>query len=118
MSDHDKHDELGHGNQPHVLSVGLLAAVLVALLILTGLTVYTGKKDLHGLDLGIAMFIATVKATMVCLIFMHLKWDRRFNGMIFLFAVLLVGLFLAFTTLDLSQYQPLVDEYRRNQVAP
>jgi cytochrome c oxidase subunit 4 len=111
---HNQHDA-GHGSAPHVLSLGLLATVLLILLALTGLTVYTGKRDLHGLDLGIAMIIATVKASLVCLIFMHLKWDRRFNGMIFLFSVLLVGLFLAFTTLDLGQYQANVSAYRAAQ---
>lgn len=109
---HDSNPQSGHGSAPHVLSLGLLGGVLVALLVLTGLTVYTGKRDMHGFDLGIAMIIATVKASLVCLIFMHLKWDRRFNGMIFLFAVLLVGLFLAFTSLDLEQYQPNVAAYR------
>jgi cytochrome c oxidase subunit 4 len=111
----DSHGDAGHGHGAHVLPVSLLATVLVILLALTGLTVWTGRQDLHGLDLGIAMIIATVKASFVCLIFMHLKWDRRFNGMIFLFAVLLVGLFLAFTTLDLGQYQPNVAEFRAAQ---
>jgi len=116
---HDKHEKhghhAGHGAAPHVLSLRLLGTVLLVLLALTGLTVYTGKRDLHGLDLGIAMIIATCKATLVCLIFMHLKWDRRFNAMIFLFAVMLLGLFLAFTTLDLGQYQPNVAAYRAAQ---
>lgn len=109
------HHDAGHGKTPHVLSLGLLATVLLILLALTGLTVYTGKQNYHGLDLAIAMIIATVKASLVCLIFMHLKWDRRFNGMIFLFSVLLLGLFLAFTTLDLGQYQPNVAAYRAAQ---
>ncbi len=114
--DHDKHGhQAGHGSAPHVLSLRLLGTVLLILFALTGLTVYTGKRDLHGLDLGIAMIIATVKASLVCLIFMHLKWDRRFNGMIFLFSVMLVGLFLAFTTLDLGQYQANVAAYRAAQ---
>jgi len=110
---HDPHGS--HGSAPHILSLRLLVTVLLLLLSLTGLTVYTGSLDLHGFDLGVAMLIATIKASLVCLIFMHLKWDRRFNGMIFLFAVLLVGLFLAFTSLDLGQYQPNVAAYRAAQ---
>lgn len=112
MSHHDHHESgHGHGKGPHVVSLGLLAAVLIFLLLMTGLTVLTGKADLHGMDVAVAMLIATVKAGTVCLIFMHLKWDRKFNGMIFLFSVLLVGLFLAFAVLDLGQYQANVDEY-------
>ena len=124
MSHHDSHDSHGghdgHGAHkgPHVVSVGLLAGVLVFLLAMTGLTVITGTMDLHGFDVAIAMLIATVKATVVCLIFMHLKWDKKFNGMIFLFSVMLLGLFLAFGVLDLSQYQPNVDAFRAEQVVP
>lgn len=112
---HDQDSHGSHGSAPHVLSLRLLAIVLLVLLALTGLTVYTGKMDLHGFDLGVALFIATIKATLVGLIFMHLKWDRRFHAMLFLFAVLLVGLFLAFTSLDLGEYQANVAAYRAAQ---
>ena len=110
----------GHGEHkgPHVVSLGLLAGVLIVLLALTGLTVVTGKMDLHGWDVTVAMIIATVKATIVCMIFMHLLWDRKFNGMIFLFAVMLLGLFLAFGVLDLGQYQANVDAYRADHILP
>ncbi|MDA1259003.1 MAG: cytochrome C oxidase subunit IV family protein [Planctomycetota bacterium] len=118
MSNHDSHEEHCEHKGPHVVSLGLLATVLIVLLGLTGLTVVTGKMDLHGFDLAVAMLIATVKASIVCLIFMHLYWDRKFNGMIFLFAVMLLGLFLAFGVLDLGQYQANVDAYRADQIQP
>ncbi len=122
MSHHDSHSgsDHAHGAEdhkgPHVVSLRMLLGVLIVLLALTGLTVVSGKADLHGFDLAVAMIIATTKATIVCLIFMHLYWDRKFNGMIFLFAVALVGLFLAFGSLDLGQYQSNVDAYRLDQV--
>jgi len=100
MSDHNSETHLGH-----VLPLGLLLKVFFALVGLTVLTVVTGKMDLYGMDLSVAMIIATVKASLVCLIFMHLKWDKPFHGMIFLFSVMFVGLFLAFLTLDTGQYQ-------------
>ena len=84
----------------------LLVGTFVALLALTGLTVLTGSMSLHGFDLALAMVIATVKATLVAMIFMHLKWDRPFNGYIFLVAILFVGMFLAYTVLDSKEYQP------------
>lgn len=100
MSDHsDSH--LGH-----VLPLSLLVKVFLALVALTGLTVVTGQMSLFGADLAIAMVIATCKASLVCLIFMHLKYDKPFHGMIFLFSVLFVGIFLAFLTLDTKEYQP------------
>jgi len=36
---------------------------------------------------------------------MHLKWDRPFDGYIFLVAVLFVGMFLALTLTDTDAYQ-------------
>lgn len=99
MSDHsDSH--LGH-----VLPLSLLLKVFLALVGLTVVTVITGQMSLFGMDLAIAMVIATCKASLVCLFFMHLKYDRPFHGMIFLFSVLFVGIFLAFLVLDTGEYQ-------------
>jgi cytochrome c oxidase subunit 4 len=103
MSDHT-HDS-GEEHIGHVLPLSLLVKVFVGLVMLTGLTVYTGTMDLHGFDLPVAMLIATCKATLVCLFFMHLKYDKPFLGLIFLLSVLFVGLFLAFVTHDSGQYQ-------------
>lgn len=95
----------------HVLPVKLLAGVLGALLALTGLTVLTGTTYLFGFDLAVAMIIATVKASLVCVIFMHLKWDRGFHAFAFLGSVLFVGVFLAYTLTDTKQYQGDVRAY-------
>lgn len=111
MSDHNSDTHLGH-----VLPLSLLIKVFVALVGLTGLTVLTGQMDLYGMDLGIAMVIATIKASLVCLIFMHLKYDKPFHGMIFLFSVLIVGLFLAFLTLDTGQYQDDIREMKADEI--
>ena len=106
MSHSENHSgpELGH-----VLSVKMLASVLFSLLLLTGLTVWTGQMDFHGWDLKIAMVIASVKATLVCTIFMHLKWDKPLNALFFLISILFVAMFLAFTVLDTYEYEMNVD---------
>jgi cytochrome c oxidase subunit IV len=106
---HDSHDD--HHGLGHILPVKLLAGVLGALLVLTGLTVLTGSTYLYGFDLGIAMVIATVKATLVCVIFMHLKWDKGFHAFAFLGSVLFVGVFLAYTLTDSKEYQETVRSY-------
>jgi cytochrome c oxidase subunit IV len=106
---HDSHDD--HHGMGHVLPVKLLAGVLAALLGLTVLTVITGTTNLFGLDLAVAMIIATVKASLVCVIFMHLKWDKGFHAFAFLGSVLFVGVFLAYTMTDTKQYQGDVRQY-------
>jgi cytochrome c oxidase subunit 4 len=102
MSDAHAHD---HSSAGHVLPLKMLFGTFLALLALTAFTVWTGKMDLHGFDLGVAMIIATVKAILVTLIFMHLKWDRPFNGFVFLIAVLFAGVFLAYVLTDTTSYQ-------------
>ena len=102
----DTHDNAhaDHG-LGHVLPPKLLVGTFLGLLALTALTVITGKLDLYGFDLAVAMIIATAKATMVALVFMHLKWDRPFNGLVFLVSILFVGLFLALAVTDTGAYQ-------------
>jgi cytochrome c oxidase subunit IV len=114
MSDHT-HDS-GEEHIGHVLPLSLLLKVFGGLVALTALTVYTGAMDLHGFDLPVAMLIATAKATLVCLFFMHLKYDKPFLGMIFLLSVLFVGLFLAFVSYDSGQYQDLIRTYATDHI--
>ncbi len=109
------HDHAHDDHQGHVLPAKMLVGTFVALLALTALTVVTGKMSLFGLDLAVAMIIATVKASLVALIFMHLKWDRPFNGLIFLISVLFVGMFLAFVITDSGEYQTDIKKFQADQ---
>jgi cytochrome c oxidase subunit 4 len=85
----------------HVVPVWLLAAVFGALLVLTCLTVAVAQFDLGNLNLYVALAIATVKASLVVLFFMHLFWDRPFNAMIFIGCLLFVSLFIGVSLTDL-----------------
>ncbi len=110
---HDAHDDHGLA---HPVPLKLLFAVFFTLVGLTILTVITGQMTFAGFDLALAMVIATCKATLVCLIFMHLKYDKPFLGMIFLFSVLFVGLFLAFTFLDSNEYNADINAWVRDNM--
>jgi cytochrome c oxidase subunit 4 len=55
-----------------------------------------------------ALFVATVKATIVGLYFMHLRWDRAFIGFIFVGSILFVVLFIAIALTDSMEYQPTI----------
>jgi cytochrome c oxidase subunit 4 len=50
--------------------------IWAALIILTALTWYTGRMHLPNFGLLLAMIIATTKATLVALFFMHL-WEQK-----------------------------------------
>jgi cytochrome c oxidase subunit 4 len=100
----------GHGDSlSHVMSQKTLLAVWGALIVLTVVTVVTATQPALNFgaypNLIIAMIIATVKASLVCLFFMHLLYDRKFNLLIFMGSLLFVLLFVSFAMLDTTQYQ-------------
>ena len=92
----------------HVVPVWLLAAVFGALLALTCATVAVAQVNLGNMNLYLALGIATVKATLVVLFFMHLLWDRAFNSMIFIGCLLFVSLFIGIALTDSQANEPLV----------
>jgi cytochrome c oxidase subunit 4 len=75
---------------------------LVALLILTGITV--GASYIHfgssAANVVVALTIATIKATLVACFFMHLIHDKPVNALIAAAGFVFLGLFLMFTLLD------------------
>ena len=62
--------------------------------------------DLGAFDLPIAMGIATVKASLVMMIFMHLGFDKGFHSLLIFGSFLFVFLFISFLLIDRGQYQP------------
>lgn len=108
-SDPHAHGEDHHGIG-HVVSPKILIATATALLFLTVITVSAAKIDFVQLDLKelnifVALAIAVVKASLVCLFFMHLRWDRPFNALVLVISLALVGLFIAFAMTDSTEYQ-------------
>lgn len=94
-----------HGN-PHAAHHGpknpvrLYIITLSALLFLTFLTVLVAQFDLGNANIAAALGIATLKASLVVLLFMHLLHDKPMNGVIFVSALVFLSLLLGFTFLD------------------
>jgi cytochrome c oxidase subunit IV len=78
------------------------AKTLIALLILTALTVIAAGFDFGQANVVIALAIATIKGSLVVLFFMHLRWDKPLNAIIVMAGFLFLGIFLMFTLLDFS----------------
>ncbi|MEM9493996.1 MAG: cytochrome C oxidase subunit IV family protein [Myxococcota bacterium] len=100
---HDDHgDELGH-----VASWQTLVGTFVALLFLTVVTVLVADLPYssRAAALAVAMLIATIKASVVVLYFMHLRYDRLFHSVIFVGSILAAVLFVGFTLVDRGQYE-------------
>jgi caa(3)-type oxidase subunit IV len=103
MSHHDSHahDHEGHGAH-HITPAIVYHLIFGALLCLTVITVWIAQFDFGAANTIIAMLVATVKASLVALFFMHLLHDDRLNMVTFGFGLLFVALFFLFPLLDIT----------------
>jgi cytochrome c oxidase subunit IV len=99
----------------HVVDVRVLLAVFSALIVLTTITVAISYFDFGPFNLMVALGVATIKAALVALWFMHLRYDSGLNAFIFLVGVAFLGLFMAITMLDSVQYQPSVQKWEQRK---
>lgn len=107
--------ESDHG-LAHTTPIKLLIGVFLGLVVLTILTVAVTSFDLGAQwNLIVAMVIATLKAGLVVVFFMHLLWDKKFHLLVFLSGVLFLILFLAMASGDRSEYQPTIDQLQQDQ---
>ena len=90
------------------------AKVLGALLVLTLITVAAAYVNFGNMNTVIALVIASIKASLVALFFMHLKNDR-FNAVLFLGGAFFLAVFLIFTLFDIDHREPV---YPGNLKAP
>jgi cytochrome c oxidase subunit IV len=88
----------------HVVPPSLLLSVYFALVVLTVLTVSVTWFDLGKANIYVAMGIAVVKASLVLLYFMHLRWDSPFNAIALIAALVFVGVFIGATMTDSANY--------------
>ncbi len=101
MSDSHSHDD----QVGHVAPLRALIGTGLALLVLTWITVAVAAIELGDANIYIARGVAVVKGTLVALFFMHLRWDRPFNGFILVGSICFVALFLALAMTDTAEYQ-------------
>lgn len=98
------HDHDDHGFA-HPVSVRLLLAVFFSLVGLTILTVAVNELPLGKLDIWIALVIACIKASLVCLFFMHMFWEKGINLVAFFSSFLFVTLFIGLALMDTKATQ-------------
>ena len=86
----------------HIVPLKTNLITLVSLIFLTAITVLTAKfVDLGEFNLLLAMFIASIKVTIVLGWFMHLKYDGMMNRGIAVCALFFLFLFVGLTYIDL-----------------
>jgi len=90
------------GQQAHILSYGKLAAILAILLLLTGVTVAVSYVHLGFWNVPLALTIASLKASLVLLFFMHLKYEGQVIRYSFLSTVFFLAIMIGFTFWDVA----------------
>jgi len=106
--------------QRHILPLNLYLAVGSGLLVLTVITVAAAQIDFGQMNLLIAMGIAVVKATLVAMFFMHLKYDNPLYMLVFVGSLLFLGVFIIFTMFDTLRrgdiYEEISEPYLKEAV--
>jgi cytochrome c oxidase subunit IV len=92
--------------------------VLGTLLILTFITVGASYVNFGNWNVVIAIVIATMKASLVALFFMHLIHDKPTSAVIFLISVLFLALFLISVYTDYAERDPLLPSNYKLPTAP
>jgi cytochrome c oxidase subunit IV len=86
----------------HIVSPGIYVAIFLALILGTGLTVWVAFQNFAQFNIVIALGIATIKATLVVLYFMHARYSPKRTQLVIVCAVFWLAIMLALT---LSDYQ-------------
>jgi cytochrome c oxidase subunit 4 len=94
-SKHDISHELGH-----VIPFSVYRNIFIALIVLTVITVAISRVDFGAMNIVIAMLVASVKAMLVALFFMHLKYEKPLTWMFALFPIILLALLIGGVFLD------------------
>ena len=85
----------------HISSVRLYVTIWLALLLGTGLTVFASTIDLGPFNAIVALAIATTKAVLVVLFFMHVKYaNEKMTKLVIVTAIFFFLILLALTMAD------------------
>lgn len=102
-----QHDSHHDSHSHHLVPFSVYIKTLTALLVLTVLTVGVSYIDFGKGNIFVSMGVATIKAALVMLFFMGLRWDTWLNRVIIVSSFAALGLFLFFSAADLwTKHQP------------
>ena len=91
----------GHGaDAHHVVPLRVYFTIFFALMALTGITVWVSKVDLGALNTVVALTVAVIKATLVVLFFMHVKYVGKLTQVFVVAGFVWLLILFAFTCQD------------------
>lgn len=99
----------------HILPLSTYLIIGSILLGLTIITVIVAQFDFGRWNIFIALAIASCKAILVALYFMHLKYDNKIYMVIFVSSIAFLAIFITFTMMD-TLYRGEINEIRNKPV--
>jgi cytochrome c oxidase subunit 4 len=91
-----------HSEKNHIVSYRTYLFILLALIVLTGLSILVTSINLGALAVTAALVFASLKTTLVLLYFMHLKFDQRIFAVMVGLVMIVFIIVMVITFLDYS----------------
>jgi cytochrome c oxidase subunit 4 len=102
-----------HRVSEHIVSPKIYVTTFLTLMAGTVATVIAAYKDLGQLNIVVALGIATFKATLVVLYFMHARYSPKRTQLVIVCSVFWLAILLALTLTDYNTRPP-----RESRLAP
>lgn len=99
----------------HITPLKIYLGIYFTLLFMTGVTLFSVQFDFGWFNIILAMIIASFKASLVLLYFMHLLHDNRLNLALMLGSIIFMGVFIIITAID-TNYRHTLYEIRAKVV--
>ncbi|MEP6769844.1 MAG: cytochrome C oxidase subunit IV family protein [Acidobacteriota bacterium] len=89
-------------NVDHIVSAKSYIAVFVILLVMTATTTAVSFVDLGPWNTVVALAIAFFKATLVALVFMHVRWSTRLTQIVVVGGIFWLAILIGLTLSDFA----------------
>ena len=96
-------------NHIHITPLKTYLVIYFTLLLMTLITLISVQFDFGSFNIVIAMIIASFKATLVLLFFMHLLYDNKINLAFLVASVVFLAVFIVITAVDTNYRNTLYD---------
>ncbi len=84
----------------HIVSPKIYALIFLSLMAGTAITVWAAYQNFHQFNIVIALVIASIKATLVVLYFMHARYSPKRTQLVIVCSVFWLAILLALTLAD------------------
>ena len=84
----------------HIVPLWIYFVIAAALFVLLGITVVVARMDLGSFNIAAAMAVAVIKAVLVVMFFMHVKYSSRLTALFAVGGVFWLAILFMFTLSD------------------